>query len=457
MFRRARTVQRERPANGLLRPRSAAAIAVLVATAGAAASATPASSATTSARAATPSCGTAPVTLNAYFETGFPLPTDLTKEFTKQFPNVKFKIREDQFAVITANAPRVLNSSNAPDLIRVPTISDLVKDKLLKNLDPYVKAFGWSKWPASELAQNRLTPDGKSRGAGSLFAFGLNYSMTGVFYNKKLAAQIGMTSPPATVAQLDALMAKAKAANIQPIIQFNKGTGGLAFPLQDLMGAYGPPGPISKWIFQKAGATIDTPSNQTAAAHLQQWIEAGYFPSDTNAIDYPTMMSRFIAGQGLFMFNGDWESGNLGKQMPDAGFFLMPPAVAGGKHVAMSAPLTYGIGAKAKHPDCAAFFANWVATNKVARKIDVAVGGSNPGGPTNLSIPNVPIPLISQTLAAGKVIGKDNGATDFIANATGGIFAAGWTPQLQEMVGGQQTGAGMLKAVQTEYEKELAG
>jgi raffinose/stachyose/melibiose transport system substrate-binding protein len=157
------------------------------------------------------------------------------------------------------------------------------------------------------------------------------------------------------------------------------------------------------------------------------------------------------------MFNGDWESGNLGKQMPDAGFFLMPPATAGGKHVAMSAPLTYGIGAKAKHPDCAAFFANWVATNKAARKIDVAVGGSNPGGPTNLTIPKVPIPLISQTLAAGKVIAKDNGATDFIANATGGIFAAGWTPQLQEMVGGQQTGAGMLKAVQAEYEKELAG
>src|SRR4051812_21332502 len=102
MFRRARTVQREGPANGLLRPRSAPVIAALVVTAVAAASAAPAS-ATTAARAATPSCGTAPVTMNAYFETGFPLPTALTKEFTKQFPNVKFKIREDQFAVITSN------------------------------------------------------------------------------------------------------------------------------------------------------------------------------------------------------------------------------------------------------------------------------------------------------------------------------------------------------------------
>ena len=64
------------------------------------------------------------------------------------------------------------------------------------------------------------------------------------------------------------------------------------------------------------------------------------------------------------MFNGDWESGNLDKQMAgNVGFFLMPPAKAGGKHAAMSAPLTYGIGAKAKHPDCAAFFLNWVATN----------------------------------------------------------------------------------------------
>ena len=45
---------------------------------------------------------------------------------------------------------------------------------------------------------------------------------------------------------------------------------------------------------------------------------------------------------------------------------------------------------------------------------------------------------------------------DFIANATGQIFAQGWTPELQKMVGGKQTPEGLLKAVQAEYEKELA-
>jgi len=56
----------------------------------------------------------------------------------------------------------------------------------------------------------------------------------------------------------------------------------------------------------------------------------------------------------------------------------------------------------------------------------------------------------------GAEVAKDNGAMDFIANATGSIFAQGWTPELQKLVGGKQDAAGLLKAVQAEYEKELA-
>ncbi|MDR3472719.1 MAG: extracellular solute-binding protein [Devosia sp.] len=407
---------------------------------------------------AAPSCGTDPVVLNSYFETGFPLPIDLSKEFSKQFPNVTFSIKEDLFANLMENSPRVLDSDNPPDLIRLPSISDLVRDGLLKNLDDYATAFGWDKYPPAELAQNRVAAGGSPRGEGSLYAMGLNYSMTGVFYNKALAAKIGMTKPPETVAEFEDLMAKAKAAGIVPIVEWNKPVVGLTFPLQNLMGAFGDPQPVNDWIFQKPGATIDTPANLTASQHLEQWIKAGYFQDDVNSVDYATAMGRFIGSKGLFIFNGDWESGNLDKQMAgNVGFFLMPPATAGGKHAAMSAPLTYGIGAKAKHADCAAFFLNWVATNPEARKIDVAVGGSNPGGPVDLPLPAVaPGSVTEQTLAAGTTVAKDNGAMDFIANATGAIYAEAWTPELQKMVGGRQDAAGMLKAVQDEYAKELS-
>jgi raffinose/stachyose/melibiose transport system substrate-binding protein len=438
---------------GPSRPLVAAAAAALALAALVVASVVPATAATSTA-AAKPTCGTAPVTMEAYVETGFPVPIELTKEFTRQYPNVKWHIRQDQFAVITQNAPLVLSGPNPPDIMRLPQVSGLVKDHLLKNLDGYFKAFGWKSFPAASLAQVRMPASGRPRGTGSLWAYGLNYSLTGVFYNKTLAAKVGMTKVPQTLAELDALLAKAKSAGVTPIVQFNGGaTGGLLFPLQQLMAAYGPTAPINNWIFQKPGANIDTPSNRAAAAHLQRWIKAGYFNDDANATDYPTMMSKFQHGEGLLMFDGDWESGNLDKLMPGkVGFFLMPTRKAGGKRTAMSAPLTYGIAAKAKHADCAAFFFNWLATNAKARKINVTVGGSNPGGPAKLPVPSQKKgSLISQTLAAGKVVAGDNGAMDFIANATGAIYAQSWTPEVQKLFAGQETPEGVLKKVQADY------
>jgi raffinose/stachyose/melibiose transport system substrate-binding protein len=420
----------------------------------------PSSSApTASAVAAGPTCGTAPVVLNGYFETGFDLPFKLSAEFTKQFPNVTWNISQDQFANLMSSTPRLLAGDNPPDLIRLPTMVSLVKDNLLKNLDSYVTAFGWDKWPASELSQDRVAADG-TRGSGSLYAAGLNYSLTGVFYNKKEAAQIGMTQPPTTLAAFEDLLAKAKAANLQPIMAWNASAsgGGLAFPLQQLMAALGPTQPINDWIFQKSGATIDTPSNLTAAQHLQQWISAGYFNKDTNATEYTDANARFGKGEGVFMFNGDWQDAAYDTAAPgNIGFFIFPSATDGGPVAAMSAPLTYGIPAKAKNADCAAFFLNWVATNDAARQVDVTVGGSNPGGPTDLTIPPAAAgSIINDTLAAGGAVAKSNGAMDFIANSTGTIFAKGWTPELQKMVGGKETPDGLLKSVQAEYLKELA-
>jgi raffinose/stachyose/melibiose transport system substrate-binding protein len=409
--------------------------------------------------AALPNCGTDPVVLKATFETGFPVPQQLADEFTKQYPNVTWDISEDQFANLITSTPLVLASDNPPDLLRLPTMVSFAKDGLLMNLDAYAAAFGWNDWPVPQLNQNRIDANGV-RGSGTLYAMGLNYSLTGVFYNKTLAAQIGMTEPPKTVAEFEDLLAAAKAAGLQPIMMWGsaKSGMGLAFPLQQLMAAYGPVGPINDWIFGKAGATIDTPTNLIAAQHLEQWIQAGYFPPDINAIEYTDAAARFGKGEGVFTFNGDWQNAGYDTDLPgNVGFFLMPPAEAGGKLAAMSAPLTFGIAAKAKHPDCAAFFFNWVATNDIARQINVTGFGSNPGGPADAKMPPVAAGSVTnETLAAGPVMGADGGAMDFIANATSSIFAQGWTPELQKMVGGQQDAAGLLQAVQAEYERELA-
>ncbi len=74
-------------------------------------------------------------------ETGFPLPLELAAAFTEQYPNVTFDIREDQFAVITQNAPRVPRDS-PPDLMRLPQMSELAAGGLLLDLDPCAEVFG---------------------------------------------------------------------------------------------------------------------------------------------------------------------------------------------------------------------------------------------------------------------------------------------------------------------------
>ncbi|CCH18049.1 ABC transporter substrate-binding protein [Micromonospora lupini] len=400
--------------------------------------------------------GTAPIKLEMYAETGFPLAKALADEFSKQYPNVTFAIREDQFTVIVENAPRVMASDNAPDIIRLPTMVDLVKDDLLKNLDPYVTAYGWDKFPASQLVQLRVGEN--TRGTGSLYGMGLGYSVTGVFYNKKLASQVGMTQPPATVAEFEQLLAKAKTGGVQPIMQFNKNTAGINFPHQALQNQFGDPAQVADWIFQKPGATFDTPAALKATQSIQKWAQAGYFPKDANALDYAGMVGQFQKGNGLFMFNGDWESANLDKAMPgNVGFFLFPAETAGGRHVAMSAPNTFGVSAKAKNPDAAAYFLNWVHTDAKAREIAVTVGGSSPGGPSDLPVPAAaPNTVLAETLKAAQQLGAENGAVDFTANATGGIFAAAITPEMQKLVAGQQTPEGYVKAVQAEYAKELS-
>lgn len=407
----------------------------------------------------TPSCGTEPVTLKGVFETGFDLPSRLAEEFANQYPNVTWDISQDQFANLINSTPRLLSGDNPPDLIRLPTMVSFATQGLLMDLDDYAAAFGWDEWPVPQLDQNRVSEEG-IRGSGSLYAMGLNYSLTGIFYNKELAAQIGMTEPPQTLAEFDEYLAAAKDAGLQPIMQWGSALSGmgLAFPLQQLMAAYGPVGPINDWIYQIPGATIDTPENLAAAEHLQGWIEAGYFPEDINAIEYTDANARFGQGEGVFIFNGDWQNAGYDTDLPgNVGFFLMPPLEEGGAPAAMSSPLTFGIAANAVNADCAAFFLNWVATNDVARQIGVDVGGSNPGGPSGVVMPPVAEGSITnETLAAGPVIGEAGTSMDFIANATSAIFAQGWTPELQKMVGGRQDAAGLLQAVQAEYELELS-
>ena len=269
-----------------------------------------------------------------------------------------------------------------------------------------------------------------------------------------------MTEPPKTVAEFEDLLAKAKTAGLLPIMAWNATAsgGGLAFPLQNLMAAYGPTQPINDWIFQKPGATIDTPtnlrppsisSNGSRPATSRRTRTRPNTPTPTRAsarvkaCSCSTVTGRTRLRQGP------------GRQRR---VLRLPAGDAGGKLAAMSAPLTYGIAAKAKNADCAALFFNWVATNETARQIDVAVGGSNPGGPTDLAVPPAAAGSVTNEHAGGRRRCRPRTMARWTSSPTppgrsspraGRLNSRRWSA-------GKQDAAGLLKAVQAEYQKELS-
>ncbi|MFF2189335.1 ABC transporter substrate-binding protein [Streptomyces sp. NPDC058155] len=398
------------------------------------------------------------VTIKIQDETGFPVTDDLAAEFTKQHPNVTFKVVRDSFQNLTANAPRLLAGADAPDLIRLPTMGDTVKDGLLTNLDPYFKGYGWDKFSVGQLAPSRMSAKGV-RGEGSLYQMGLGYSVTGIYVNEKYARQLGLSGAPATIAELEGWMAKAKAAKILPVqIGMQDGVG--TFALQALINQYGDKSDLVDWMFNKPGATFDTEAGVKGATVFKKWADAGYFPSDVNAINYTTMVSNFHAGKGLLMFDGNWDAAGTDKAMGQgaARFFLAPPATAGSPYVAMGAANSFAIPAKAKHADATAFFLNWIHTDPKARQIIIDVTGASPGGDPSQALPKAKEgSLTAQVLEASAQVGSDDGFVDFMANTTAGIYAGAFQPDEQKLLTRRMEPKAFVESIQEYYVKELAG
>jgi multiple sugar transport system substrate-binding protein/raffinose/stachyose/melibiose transport system substrate-binding protein len=346
-------------------------------------------------------------------------------------------------------------SNSAPDLIRLPTIGDAVKNKLLLNLDPYYTAYGWKTWSAAQLSGLRVNSK-NVRGSGNLYQLGLGYSITGVFMNMNHAKTLGITSTPTSLAEFEAALVKAKAGGIIPIMAGDK-DGVVNFAVQALINIYGERQKLSDWIYNVPGAKYDTPGAIKGADKIREWADKGYFPEDINAIDYFTFITRFQNGEGLFSFNGNWEAANVQAKLGNnAKFFLFPPLNKGGKHVAMGAANSFSVPAKSKNKDAIVFFLNWIHTNAKARQITLDVTGATPGGDPKLPLPKVaPGSLIEGGLKMAAQLSKDNGYIDFMANATAGIYANAIIPQSQLLVASKITGKEFVTAVQESYAKEL--
>jgi raffinose/stachyose/melibiose transport system substrate-binding protein len=376
----------------------------------------------------------------------------ITDAFTALHRNVTFKITGEDFAALQQNAPKLMASGNVPDLITLPTPGNTIKDRLVANLDEYAAAYGWNKFPASQLDQWRFDNAGV-RGRGSLYGIGIGFTLTGVYYNKDLAAQAGISGPPTTMKEFERDLEAAKAAGVTPLLTSGK-DGLVFFPYQSLWLGQGTAKTATDWVFGTPNATIDTPEAVAAAQTLQNWAQAGYLASDVTATDSATAQARFTAGKGLFFNSGNWLAAPLGQTMGNkVGFFLFP-AAAGKPYAAMSDPANFVIPAKAKHADAAAAFLNFTFSD-AGRKLVVEQKGLAPGGPSDATPVPSNIPVVADASRAFQQLNKDNGVVPFMGNATASFFASTLTPQLQLLLIGKVAPMDFAKTLQSDYVSQL--
>lgn len=208
--------------------------------------------------------GSDPIELTLYDGAGLKEVDDaLIAAFTTKYPNVTITTRFDPDDVQAQNAPRVLSSDNPPDIARIVALGDIVKNGQLTDLDPYAAAYGWDALPSGQRAMYTVDANGV-RGSGSQYTVASGFVVTGMYYDKSVAAEVGMTTPPTTVDELEAELAKAKDAGVVPMIVGNQ-TGGAVFTIQMMLNNFAGQQSINDWVFDVPEATIDTPEGVDTA------------------------------------------------------------------------------------------------------------------------------------------------------------------------------------------------
>jgi raffinose/stachyose/melibiose transport system substrate-binding protein len=294
----------------------------------------------------------------------------LNAEFEQKYPNVTIKRINRDFGELKTLLALAMSGPNGPDVVEAnqgwPDMGHLVKAGLLLPLDNYAQAYGWNtRVSPNVLRVSSWTPDGKEFGTGSLYGYTTMGEIVGVYYNKQILSNLGLTIP-STFSEFENDLEVAKQAGQIPI-QFANND---AFPgihefatIQDQMA---PTSYLTDLIFgtQRDQLSFDTPENVQAATTLQDWANKGYFTPGFGGAGYDDSVSNFAKGQGLFMITGNWIVANLGADNTDFGFFPMPPANAGDPPVATGgAGFPLAIAAGSDHPDAAAAYIDWMTSD----------------------------------------------------------------------------------------------
>jgi raffinose/stachyose/melibiose transport system substrate-binding protein len=357
-------------------------------------------------------------------------------DFHALHPTVTIKISAVETNDLQRNKiPAALLSGSPPDIFESwggGEIADQVKAGYLKDITDDTKAEVASMGPASKI----WAVDGKQYGLP------WDFGIEGFWYNKDLFTQAGISSPPTTLADLNADVAKLKSANITPIA----------------VGA-GDKWPAGHWWYNfavrecSATALSNASTKQDftdpcfikAGQDLQTFLATKPFQADflaTPGQQGATSSAGLLAnGKAAMELMGTWDGGVMGTLTPDQkepsflGWFPFPsvPGASGSQTTQMGGGDGFACSKNAP-PECVEFLKHIVSPQ--VQKGFAPTGAGIPtvkGAETGLSDPVLQTIAKATQSAGGIQLWLDtsfgSSAGTAMNDAIVAIFAGTGTPQ----------------------------
>lgn len=308
------------------------------------------------------------VTLDLAFTDGPDMVEALIAAFEDKYPQVTVNPQYTEFSSYVKNIKLTMTSDTAPDIAQYNVaMKDLIGAGHVLELDKYSEAYGWAgKFPEISLTQLTSEPNGKTYGTGNLYGVPAGLSLTGVFYNKKLAQQAGIDGPPETLEEFEADLRTAQEADLAPIEVGALDSAGVHL-WAALLNVMMPQDEYRDWVNGQPGGDLTGEDAVAATQKVADWAAEGLIAPGANGTGQADATARFAQGKSVYLMNGNWAAAQVADQLgKDAGFFLMPAPEADAPATGSGFSVSYSVSANTDHPDAAAAFLDFLASPEAA-------------------------------------------------------------------------------------------
>jgi raffinose/stachyose/melibiose transport system substrate-binding protein len=253
----------------------------------------------------------------------------VVENFRQANPDITVELEESGSTAYSESITLRAASANPPDAFMLstaiygPGFYNLVMGGHLEPLDAYATERGWIERFSSSEALNPFRADRQARvaGTGALYGLPQQRTLLGVYYNKRLLADLNL-DVPTTMAEFEASLQAAKDAGIVPMAATKDAYvhNHMILWIAHVSSA----AQINDWIYGSA-PTFAAGPNRDALARLLAWQSNGWLQEGSIGVSYADAVGTFTGGRALYFVAGPWLTGTVdGTLGADGGFMRMP-------------------------------------------------------------------------------------------------------------------------------------